>query len=124
MISKYSLLARTILTNLSINEKLHNGLLDPTLFQKKNGDYLMLFKFMHMTSFLISIDLKLTKEFKELMKIMFEISMMDKINFLLGLNITQSGEGIFINTELIRKDSIQKSAWKIILMLKYQWISD
>ena len=44
-----------------------------------------------------STDPALSKEFEDLMKSKFEMSMMGKINNFLGLNIRQNREGIFIN---------------------------
>ena len=46
-----------------------------------------------------STDPKLTHEFEQLMKSEFQMSMMGKLHFFLGLNIQQSNEGIFINQE-------------------------
>ena len=42
------------------------------------------------------------------METKFEMSSMDKINFLLGLNIRQSSEGIFNNQEAFTKTLLAK----------------
>ena len=46
-----------------------------------------------------STDPALSKEFESLMRSQFEMSMMGKLNFFLGLNVKQTHEGIFINQE-------------------------
>lgn len=50
----------------------------------------------------------LSKEFEELMKSQFEISMMGKINHFVGLNSLQSMEGIFINQENYTRNLLER----------------
>ncbi|CAH1426641.1 unnamed protein product [Lactuca virosa] len=55
-----------------------------------------------------STDPALSREFEDLMKSKFEMSMMGKINNFLGLNIRQNREGIFINQEKYTKNLLEK----------------
>ncbi|KAI3737799.1 hypothetical protein L2E82_27811 [Cichorium intybus] len=73
------------------------GSIDPTLFRKKVGSHLMLVQIYVDDIIFGSTDPNLSKDFEELMKSKFQMSMMGKINFFLGLQIKQSKEGIFIN---------------------------
>jgi hypothetical protein len=54
----------------------------------------------------------LSKEFEDLMKSKFEMSMMGKLNFFLGLNIRQSNEGIFINQEAYLQKLLEKFGYE------------
>ncbi|KAI3524143.1 hypothetical protein L1887_02795 [Cichorium endivia] len=72
------------LTRFLKQSKFKQGSVDPTFFRKKEA------------------------EFRKLMETKFEMSLMGKINFFLGLNIRQSSEGIFINQEDFTKTLLAK----------------
>ena len=75
------------------------GSVDPTLFKKKDGDHLMLVQIYVDDIIFGSTSPTLTTQFEALMKSKFQMSMMGKLHFFLGLNIQQNPEGIFINQE-------------------------
>jgi len=72
------------------------GCVDPTLLRRKRGDHLILVQIYVDDIIFGSTNHSMTKEFEELMKSKFEMSMMGKLHFFLGLEINQSSEGIFI----------------------------
>ncbi|XP_052621619.1 uncharacterized mitochondrial protein AtMg00810-like [Lactuca sativa] len=75
------------------------GSVDPTLSRKEVVNHLMLVQIYVDDIVFDSTDPLLLKEFEELMKSKFEMSMMGKINNFLGLHIHQSKEDIFKNQE-------------------------
>jgi len=84
------------------------GCVDPTLFRRKKGEHLMLVQIYVDDIIFGSTDSNLTKEFEELMKSKFEMSMMGKLNYFLGLSIKQTSEGIFISQETYTKNLLVK----------------
>ncbi|KAI3510579.1 hypothetical protein L1887_17687 [Cichorium endivia] len=83
------------------------GLVDPTLFRKKVGSHLMLVQIYVDDIIFGSTDPNPSKDFEKLMKSKFQMSMMGKINFFLGLQIKQSKEGIFINQQKYTKGLLE-----------------
>ncbi|KAI3499752.1 hypothetical protein L1887_35561 [Cichorium endivia] len=84
------------------------GSVDPTLFRKKVGTHLMLVQIYVDDIIFGSTDPNLSKDFEKLMKSKFQMSMMGKINFFLGLQIKQSKEGIFINQQKYTKSLLER----------------
>ncbi|TLX70168.1 DDE-type integrase/transposase/recombinase [Labilibacter sediminis] len=84
------------------------GAVDPTLFLKKVSGHLMIVQIYVDDIIFGSTDPKLSKDFEDLMKSKFEMSMMGKLHFFLGLNIRQTSEGIFINQEAYLKKLLEK----------------
>jgi hypothetical protein len=84
------------------------GAVDPTLFRKKVGEHLMLVQIYVDDIIFGSTDPSLSIEFEQLMKSKFEMSMMGKLSFFLGLNIKQDKNGIFINQEAYTRKLISR----------------
>ncbi|KAI3494512.1 hypothetical protein L1887_40761 [Cichorium endivia] len=84
------------------------GSVDPTLFRKKVGTHLMIVQIYVDDIIFGSTDPNLSKDFEKLMKSKFQMSMMGKINFFLGLQIKQSKEGIFINQQKYTKSLLER----------------
>ncbi|KAI3510740.1 hypothetical protein L1887_17874 [Cichorium endivia] len=84
------------------------GSVDPTLFRKKVGSHLMLVQIYVDDIIFGSTDSNLTKDFEKLVKRKFQMSMMGKISFFLGLEIKQSKEGIFINQQKYTKSLLER----------------
>ncbi|KAI3753296.1 hypothetical protein L2E82_25346 [Cichorium intybus] len=84
------------------------GSVDPTLFRKKVGSHLMLVQIYVDDIIFGSTDPNLSKDFEKLMKIKFQMSMMGKINFFLGLQIKQSKEEIFSNQQKYTKSLLER----------------
>ncbi|KAI3496683.1 hypothetical protein L1887_39054 [Cichorium endivia] len=94
-----------------------NGDLEETVFveqplvlkiKKKVGSHLMLVQIYVDDIIFGSTDPSLSKDFEKLMKGKFQMSMMGKINFFLGLQIKQSKEGIFINQQKYTKSLLER----------------
>ncbi|CAH1445186.1 unnamed protein product [Lactuca virosa] len=96
------------LTNFLKSSKFKQGSVDPTLVRKKVGNHHMLVLIYVDDIMFGSTDPNLSKEFENMMKSQFEMSMMGKINNFLGLNIRQSREGIFINQEKYSRNLLEK----------------
>ena len=54
----------------------------------------------------------LCKDFESCMKKEFEMSMMGEVNYFLGLQIKQRGDGIFINQAKYTRELIKKLGFK------------
>ncbi|XP_052619848.1 uncharacterized mitochondrial protein AtMg00810-like [Lactuca sativa] len=96
------------LTNFLKLSKFKQGSVDPNLFRKKVGDHLMLLQIYVDDIIFGSNDPSLSREFVNMMKSQFEMSMMGKINNFLGLNIRQSRDEIFINQEKYSRNLLEK----------------
>ncbi|GJW06089.1 retrovirus-related pol polyprotein from transposon TNT 1-94 [Tanacetum coccineum] len=70
---------------------------DPTLFIRKAGNDLLLVQIYVDDIIFASTNTALCNEFANLMTIKFKMSMMGKMSFFLGLQISQSPRGIFLN---------------------------
>jgi len=73
------------------------GTTDITLFYKKKKDEILLVQIYVDDIIFGSTKGKSCKDFEELMKSEFEISMIGELTFFLGLKVKQPSEGTFIN---------------------------
>ncbi|GJY85952.1 retrovirus-related pol polyprotein from transposon TNT 1-94 [Tanacetum coccineum] len=86
-----------LLSKFLLFQKFSKGDVDPTLFIRKEGkDILLVQIYVHDIIF-ASTDPALCDTFAEIMSSKFKMSMMRKMSFFLGLQISQSPRGIFIN---------------------------
>nr|GEZ27155.1 hypothetical protein [Tanacetum cinerariifolium] len=85
-----------------------NGSVDPTLFIRRNGNDLILVQIYVDDIIFAASTLKLCDLFANLMCFKFKMSMMGKISFFLGLQISQSPRGIFINQSKYSLKSLKK----------------
>lgn len=84
------------------------GNVDKTLFiKRKLGDLLIVQLYVDDIIFGATNEI-LCSEFANLMQSEFEMSMMEELNFFLGLQIKQSKEGIFINQSKYIKEMLKK----------------
>ncbi|GKC08509.1 retrovirus-related pol polyprotein from transposon TNT 1-94 [Tanacetum coccineum] len=77
--------------------KFSKGAVDPTLFTRKIGKHIFLVQIYVDDIIFASIDPKACDIFSNEMRSKFQMSMMGKMSFFLGLQVSQSPEGIFIN---------------------------
>ncbi|GKD27238.1 retrovirus-related pol polyprotein from transposon TNT 1-94, partial [Tanacetum coccineum] len=73
------------------------GVVDPTLFTRKAGNDLLLVRIYVDDIICASTHTALCNEFANLMTTKFKMSMMGQMSFFLGLQISQSPRGIFLN---------------------------
>ena len=65
---------------------------------------------------------KLCKDFESCIKEKFEMSMMDELNYFLGLQIKQRSDGIFINQAKYTKELIKKFGLEGQKLAKLPWL--
>nr|GEX20412.1 retrovirus-related Pol polyprotein from transposon TNT 1-94 [Tanacetum cinerariifolium] len=85
------------LFNFLVSKGLSKGSIDPNLFITKHMGDIFLVQIYVDDIIFGSTNPKLSKQFKKLMHIKFEMSMMGELKFFLGIQIHQSPRGIFIN---------------------------
>ncbi|GJT33707.1 retrovirus-related pol polyprotein from transposon TNT 1-94 [Tanacetum coccineum] len=103
-----------MLSSFLLSQKFSKGVVDPTLFTRKEGkDILMVQIYVDDINF-ASIDPSLCDIFANIMSCKFKMSMMAKMSFFLRLQISQSPRGIFINQtkyalEILKKYGMDSS---------------
>ncbi|GKC77162.1 retrovirus-related pol polyprotein from transposon TNT 1-94, partial [Tanacetum coccineum] len=88
----YNTLSKFLLDN-----KFSKGVVDPTLFTRKTGKHILLVQIYVDDIIFASTDPKACDIFSKEMSSKFQISMMGQMSFFLGLQVSQSLRGIFIN---------------------------
>ncbi|GJT90275.1 retrovirus-related pol polyprotein from transposon TNT 1-94 [Tanacetum coccineum] len=100
--------------NHPLDNKFSKGDVDPTLFTRKEGKDILLVQIYVDDIIFASTDLALCDIFADIMSLKFKMSMMGKMSFFLGLQISQSPSGIFINQskyalEILKKYCMESS---------------
>nr|GFA78755.1 hypothetical protein [Tanacetum cinerariifolium] len=85
-----------------------NGSVDPTLFIRRNGNDLILVQIYVDDIIFAASTLEICDLFANLMCSKFKMSKIGKISFFLGLQISQSPRGIFINQSKYALESLKK----------------
>nr|GEW89975.1 hypothetical protein [Tanacetum cinerariifolium] len=86
-----------VLSQFLIDSGFQKGSIDTTLFIKKKGKHIMLIQIYVDDIIFRSTNPKYCTKFSDLMVKHFEMSMMGKMKFFLGLQVNQFSNGIFIN---------------------------
>ncbi|GJW59992.1 retrovirus-related pol polyprotein from transposon TNT 1-94 [Tanacetum coccineum] len=99
---------------IDVKTALLNGAADPTLFTRKEGKDILLVQICVDDIIFASTDPVLCETFSEIMCLKFKMSMMGKMSFFLGLQISQSPKGVFLNQskyslEIIKKYGMETS---------------
>nr|GEY36684.1 copia protein [Tanacetum cinerariifolium] len=97
-----------MLSSFLISQDFSNGSVDPTLFIHRNGNDLLLAQIYVDDIIFAASTPELCDLFVKLMCLKFKISVMGKISFFLGLQISQSPRGIFINQSKYSLESLKK----------------
>nr|GEY49569.1 retrovirus-related Pol polyprotein from transposon TNT 1-94 [Tanacetum cinerariifolium] len=97
-----------MLSSFLLSQDFSKGLVDPTLFIRRNGNDLLLVQIYVDDIIFVASTLELCDLFANLMCSKFKMSMMGKISFFLGLQISQSPRGIFINQSKYALESLKK----------------
>ncbi|GJU98066.1 retrovirus-related pol polyprotein from transposon TNT 1-94 [Tanacetum coccineum] len=97
-----------------LDNKFSKGIVDPTLFTKKTGKHILLVQIYVDDIIFALTDPKACDIFSKEMSSKFEMSMMGQMSFFLGLQVSQSPGGIFINQskyalEILMKYGMDKS---------------
>nr|GEV64180.1 copia protein [Tanacetum cinerariifolium] len=85
-----------------------HGAVDPTLFTQKTGKHILLVQIYVDDIIFTSTDLKAYDMFSNEMSSKFQMSMMGKMSFFLGLQVSQSPGGIFINQSKFALEILKK----------------
>nr|GEX09320.1 retrovirus-related Pol polyprotein from transposon TNT 1-94 [Tanacetum cinerariifolium] len=97
-----------MLSSFLLSQDFSKGSVDPTLFIRRNGTELLLVQINVDDIVFAASTLELCDLFANLMCSKFKMSMMGKISFFLGLQISQSPRGIFINQSKYSLESLKK----------------
>nr|GEZ69951.1 retrovirus-related Pol polyprotein from transposon TNT 1-94 [Tanacetum cinerariifolium] len=97
-----------MLSSFLLSQEFSKGSVDPTLFIRKNGNDLLLVQIYVDDIIFATPTLELCDLFANLMGFKFKMSMMGKISFFLGLQISQNPRGIFINQSKYALESLKK----------------
>nr|GEZ55812.1 retrovirus-related Pol polyprotein from transposon TNT 1-94 [Tanacetum cinerariifolium] len=95
-----------------LSQDISKGSVDPTLFIRRNGTELLLVQIYVDDIIFAASTLELCDLFANLMCSKFKMSMMGKISFFLGIQISQSPRGIFINQSKYALESLKKYRFK------------
>nr|GEX01285.1 retrovirus-related Pol polyprotein from transposon TNT 1-94 [Tanacetum cinerariifolium] len=101
-----------MLSSFLISQDFSKGSVDPTLFIHRNSNDLLLVQIYVDDIIFAASTLELCDLFANLMCSKFKMSMMGKISFFLGLQISQSPRGIFINQSKYALESLKKYAFE------------
>ncbi|GJW07775.1 retrovirus-related pol polyprotein from transposon TNT 1-94 [Tanacetum coccineum] len=91
-----------------ISQDLSKGSVDPTLFIRKEGKELLLVQIYVDDIIFAASTPELCELFAKIICLKFKMSMVGKISFFLGLQISQSPRGIFINQSKYALESLKK----------------
>ncbi|GKD27129.1 retrovirus-related pol polyprotein from transposon TNT 1-94 [Tanacetum coccineum] len=109
------------LSSFLIAHRFNKGIIDPTLFTRRHGGDILLVQVYVDDIIFGSTNPDFSKRFANLMKNNFEMSMMGKLKFFLGLQVHQSPRGIFISQsqyeiELLKKHGLDECVSMSTLM--------
>ncbi|GKA38614.1 retrovirus-related pol polyprotein from transposon TNT 1-94 [Tanacetum coccineum] len=97
-----------LLSKFLLSQEFSKGTVDPTLIIRRQGKDILLVQIYVDDIIFASTTPKLCDQFSKIMCSKFKMSMMGKISFFLGLQISQSPRGIFINQSKYALESLRK----------------
>ncbi|GJU79580.1 retrovirus-related pol polyprotein from transposon TNT 1-94 [Tanacetum coccineum] len=97
-----------MLSSFLISQHFSKGAVDPTLFTRQAGNDLLLVQIYVDDIIFASTNTAMCNEFANQMTTKFKMSMMGQMPFFLGLPISQSSRGIFINQSKYAYEIVQK----------------
>ncbi|GJR43131.1 retrovirus-related pol polyprotein from transposon TNT 1-94 [Tanacetum coccineum] len=97
-----------LLSSFLLSHKFTKGTIDPTLFVRREGKDILLVQIYVDNIIFASTKPDLCETFSKIMCSKFQMSMMGKLSFFLGLQISQSPRGIFLNQSKYALESIKK----------------
>nr|GEU38360.1 retrovirus-related Pol polyprotein from transposon TNT 1-94 [Tanacetum cinerariifolium] len=97
-----------MLSSFLISQDFSKGSVDPTIFIRREGKKLLLVQIYVDDIIFAASTPELCDLFSKIMCSKFKMSMMGKISFVLGLQISQSHRGIFINQSKYALESLKK----------------
>ncbi|GJY44611.1 retrovirus-related pol polyprotein from transposon TNT 1-94 [Tanacetum coccineum] len=97
-----------LLSKFLLSQEFSKGTVDPTLFIRRQGKDILLVQIYVDDIIFASTTPELCDQFSKIMCLKFKMSMMGKISFFLGLQISQSPRGIFLNQSKYALESLKK----------------
>ncbi|GJU19085.1 retrovirus-related pol polyprotein from transposon TNT 1-94 [Tanacetum coccineum] len=97
-----------LLSSFLLSQGFSKGTVDPTLFISRKGKDILLVQIYVDDIIFASTTTELCDKFSEIMCSKFKMSMMGKISFFLGLQISQSPRGIFLKQSKYALESLKK----------------
>ncbi|GJU37763.1 retrovirus-related pol polyprotein from transposon TNT 1-94 [Tanacetum coccineum] len=97
-----------LLSSFLLSQKFSKGTVDPTLFIRREGKDILLVQILCNDIIFASTKPDLCESFSKIMFSKFKMSMMGKLSFFLGLQISQSPKGIFLNQSKYALESLKK----------------
>ncbi|GJS14416.1 retrovirus-related pol polyprotein from transposon TNT 1-94 [Tanacetum coccineum] len=97
-----------LLSKFLLSQEFTKGTVDHTLFIRRHGKYILLVQIYVDDIIFASTTPELCDQFSKIMCSKFKMSMMGKISFFLGLQISQSPRGIFLNQSKYALESLKK----------------
>ncbi|GJR07175.1 retrovirus-related pol polyprotein from transposon TNT 1-94 [Tanacetum coccineum] len=97
-----------LLSKFLLSQEFTKGTVDPTLFIRRQGKDILLVQIYVDDIIFASTTPELCDQFSKIICSKFKMSMMGKISFFLGLQISQSPRGIFINQSKYALESLKK----------------
>ncbi|GJW19452.1 retrovirus-related pol polyprotein from transposon TNT 1-94, partial [Tanacetum coccineum] len=97
-----------MLSSFLISQHFSKGAVDPTLFTRQAGNDLLLVQIYVDDIIFASTNTAMCNEFANQMTTKFKMSMMGQMSFFLGLQISQSPRGIFINQSKYASKIVKK----------------
>ncbi|GKD30209.1 retrovirus-related pol polyprotein from transposon TNT 1-94 [Tanacetum coccineum] len=97
-----------MLSSFLISQYFSKGAVDPTLFTRQAGNDLLLVQIYVDDIIFASTNTAMCNEFANQMTTKFKMSMMGQMSFFLGLQISQSPRGIFINQSKYASEIVKK----------------
>ncbi|GJZ20347.1 retrovirus-related pol polyprotein from transposon TNT 1-94 [Tanacetum coccineum] len=97
-----------LLSSFLLSQKFTKGTVDPTLFVRREGKDILLVQIQVDDIIFASTKPDLRETFSKITCLKFQMSMMGKLSFFLGLQISQSPRGIFLNQSKYALESIKK----------------
>nr|GEY40972.1 hypothetical protein [Tanacetum cinerariifolium] len=97
-----------LLSKFLLSHEFSKGTVDPTLFIRRQGKYILLVQIYVDDIIFASTTPELCDQFSKIMCSKFKMSMMGKISYFLGLQISKSPRGIFLNQSKYTLESLKK----------------
>nr|GEU45161.1 hypothetical protein [Tanacetum cinerariifolium] len=97
-----------LLSSFLLSQKFSKGTVDPTLFIRQKGKDILLVQIYVDDIIFASTDPDLCESLSDVMCSKFKMSMMGKLSYFIGLQISQSPRGIFLNQSKYALESLKK----------------
>ncbi|GKB70086.1 retrovirus-related pol polyprotein from transposon TNT 1-94, partial [Tanacetum coccineum] len=113
-----------LLSSFLLSQKFSKGTVNPILFIWREGKDILLVQIYVDDIIFSSTKPDLCESFSKIMCSKFQMSTIGKLSFFLGLQISQSPRGIFLNQSIYALESLKNMVWKPVNQRILQWWSN